>query len=117
MPSGVPCSCDGAPCFCPCTWIIAYSEEVERSGAEIGRVPADLDGGFASLALTSLDRADVWLTAVKGIVFGAVIGTVPALHGLRAKKAATQVPIAASLAVVVSIVGIFLFSVIFVVVS
>lgn len=67
---------------------------------------------FASLAVR-----DVWLTIVKGITFGMVIGTVPAFHGLRTPRAATQVPIAASQSVVVSIVGIFVLSVVFVVVS
>jgi ABC-type transporter Mla maintaining outer membrane lipid asymmetry permease subunit MlaE len=51
------------------------------------------------------------------MVFGIVIGTVPAFHGLRAGKAATQVPVAAGQAVVVSIVGIFVLAAVFVALS
>ena len=55
-----------------------------------------------------------WIHAAPGAMFGIVIGTVPAFYGLRARKAATQVPVAAGHAVVVSIVGIFLLSAAFV---
>jgi len=57
------------------------------------------------------------VTLVKGIVFGTIIGTVPSFHGLAVRRAATEVPIASSHAVVGSILAIFLTSALFVVVS
>ena len=67
--------------------------------------------------LQSITFRDVWLSVAKGMIFGMLIGTVPAFHGLRAGRAATQVPVAAGQAVVVSIVGIFVVSAIFVVLN
>jgi ABC-type transporter Mla maintaining outer membrane lipid asymmetry permease subunit MlaE len=69
---------------------------------------------YFDIVLQSLTFRDIWLSAAKALVFGMVIGTVPAFYGLRARKAATQVPVAAGHAVVVSIVGIFLLSAAFV---
>lgn len=74
-------------------------------------------GRYFDIVLASLAFRDVRLTIVKGLTFGIIIGTVPAFHGLATRKAATQVPIATSQAVVVSIVGIFLFSAVFIAVS
>lgn len=72
---------------------------------------------YFDIVLDSLGFRDVWLTVVKGLTFGFIIGTVPPFHGLRARRAATQVPVAASQAVVVSILGIFVLSIVFVVVT
>jgi phospholipid/cholesterol/gamma-HCH transport system permease protein len=69
---------------------------------------------YFDVVLRSLTLRDTWLTIVKGLVFGAIIGTVPAFHGLRVQRAATEVPIAASRAVVTSTVAIFLGSALFV---
>jgi len=69
---------------------------------------------YFEIVLRSLTFRDTWLTIAKGLVFGAIIGTVPSFHGLRVKRAATEVPIAASRAVVTSILGIFIGSAIFV---
>ena len=90
--------------------------------AVLAGLGAAVANGMASLryfdiVLQSITFRDVWLSVAKSIVFGMVIGTVPAFHGLRAHKAATQVPVAASQAVVASIVGIFLLSAVFVILS
>jgi phospholipid/cholesterol/gamma-HCH transport system permease protein len=69
---------------------------------------------YFEIVLRSLTLRDTWLTVAKCLVFGAIIGTVPSFHGLRVRRAATEVPIAASRAVVTSIVGIFICSALFV---
>ncbi len=70
---------------------------------------------YFEIVLRSLTLRDTWLTIAKGLVFGAIIGTVPSFHGLRVRRAAaTEVPIAASRAVVTSLVGISIGSAIFV---
>ncbi len=74
-----------------------------------------MDGArYLNIVLQSLAFRDVWLTILKGVVFGAIVGTVPAFHGLRSRGTATDVPVATSQAVVTSIVAIFLSSVVFV---
>ena len=74
-------------------------------------------GHYFEIVLRSLTFRDTWITIVKGLVFGLVVGTVPSFHGLGVKRAATEVPIAASQAVVLSIFVIFLFSAIFVILT
>ncbi|GBD31122.1 MAG: hypothetical protein KatS3mg081_0807 [Gemmatimonadales bacterium] len=69
---------------------------------------------YFDIVLRSLSFGDAGLSALKGLVFGAIIGTVPCFHGLRVRRAATEVPIASSRAVVVSILFIFLGSAAFV---
>lgn len=70
---------------------------------------------YFDIVLDSLTYRDAWLTVAKGLVFGTIIGTVPSFHGLTSRGAATEVPVAASQAVVTSIVAIFLSSAAFVV--
>ena len=72
---------------------------------------------YFDIVFESLTFRDAWVTVVKGLAFGIVIGTVPSFHGLRTRRAATQVPIAAGRAVVASILGIFILSAVFVAVS
>ncbi len=72
---------------------------------------------YFDIVLRSLAFRDAGLTLVKGLVFGMVIGTVPSFHGLGVRRAATEVPIAASQAVVGSILAIFLCSALFVAAS
>lgn len=69
---------------------------------------------YFEIVLRSLTFQDVWLTVAKGVVFGTVIGVLPSFHGLAAGGAPTDVPIAASKAIVGSMLGIFLLSVVFV---
>jgi len=71
-------------------------------------------GRYFDIVLSSLSLRDTWLTIAKGLVFGAIIGVVPSFHGLRVGRATTEVPVAASRAVVTSIVAIFLASALFV---
>jgi phospholipid/cholesterol/gamma-HCH transport system permease protein len=86
-----------------------------------GLVAASLSGMAAAryfeIVIASLTFKDAWLTVAKGIVFGMIVGTVPSFHGLSVGNAATEVPVAASRGVVVSILAIFLASGLFVVVS
>ena len=74
-------------------------------------------GRYFDIVLHSLAFRDAGLTLVKGLVFGTIIGTVPSFHGLEVRRAATEVPIASSHAVVGSILAIFLCSALFVAVS
>jgi len=69
---------------------------------------------YFDIVLGSLSLTDVWLTLAKGLTFGAVIGVVPSFHGLAVRRGATGVPIAASEAVLGSIVLIFILSALFV---
>lgn len=73
-------------------------------------------GRYFDIVLTSLSFRDAWLTVAKGLVFGLIIGMIPSFHGLAVRGASTEVPIAASQAVVASIVAIFLCSGLFVVI-
>lgn len=68
---------------------------------------------YFDIVFRSLTSRDALLTIAKGLVFGGIIGIVPSFHGLAARRAATEVPIAASRAVVTSTVAIFLVSAIF----
>jgi phospholipid/cholesterol/gamma-HCH transport system permease protein len=71
-------------------------------------------GHYFEIVQRSLSFSDAWLTIVKGLVFGLIVGTVPSFQGLAVRRAATEVPIAASQAVVTSIFVIFLCSALFV---
>ncbi len=72
---------------------------------------------YLTVVLDTLTLSDVGITIAKGLVFGIVIGIVPAFHGLRSGTAATEVPISAARAVIVSIVDIFVLSAVFVAVA
>ncbi|MDP3909630.1 MAG: ABC transporter permease [Gemmatimonadales bacterium] len=69
---------------------------------------------YFDIVLASLRAKDVWLTVFKAIAFGAIVGIVPSYFGLSVRRAPTEIPIAASRAVVTAIVGIFLCSALFV---
>jgi phospholipid/cholesterol/gamma-HCH transport system permease protein len=71
---------------------------------------------YFDIVLQSLTTHDIWLTVAKGTVFGAVIGTVPSYHGLSVRGGPTGVPVASSQAVVGSILLIFVWSALFVLV-
>jgi len=69
---------------------------------------------YFQIVLESLTNRDVWLTVFKALAFGAIVGIVPTYFGLAVRQASTEIPIAASRAVVAAIVGIFLCSALFV---
>ena len=69
---------------------------------------------YAQIVLQSLGARDVWLTVAKAFAFGCIVGIVPSYFGLSVRRAATEIPIAASRATVASTVGIFLCSALFV---
>ena len=69
---------------------------------------------YFQIVLESLSSRDVWLTVFKGLAFGAIVGVVPSYFGLSVRRAPTEIPIAASRAVVAAMVGIFLCSALFV---
>ena len=69
---------------------------------------------YFQIVLESLSSRDVWLTVFKGVAFGAIVGVVPSYFGLSVRRAPTEIPIAASRAVVAAMVGIFLCSALFV---
>ncbi len=70
---------------------------------------------YFEIVLASLTFRDVWITAVKGLVFGLIVGLLPCFHGLRIRGVSTEVPIASSQAAVGTIVTIFVCSGLFVV--
>lgn len=69
---------------------------------------------YLDIVLSSLTFRDTWLTVVKAVAFGCIVGIVPAFYGLAVRGAPTEVPIAASNAVVTSILAIFVTSGLFV---
>lgn len=69
---------------------------------------------YFQIVLQSLTNRDVWLTVLKALAFGAIVGVVPSYFGLAVRRASTEIPIAASRAVVAAIVGVFLCSALFV---
>lgn len=83
-----------------------------------GLVAATANGMSAAryfdVVLASLSTRDVTLTLGKGLIFGLIVGIVPSWHGLAVRRGPTEVPIAASRAVVVSILGIFIAAALFV---
>lgn len=69
---------------------------------------------YFQIVLESLTNRDVWLTIFKALAFGAIVGVVPSYFGLAVRRASTEIPIAASRAVVAALVGIFVCSALFV---
>ena len=69
---------------------------------------------YFNIVLDSLAFRDVLLTAIKGLLFGVIVGLIPCFHGLSIRGRPTEVPVAASQAVVVSIIAIFVCSALFV---
>lgn len=69
---------------------------------------------YFDIVLESLRARDVWLTIFKALAFGAIVGIVPSYFGLAVRRASTEIPVAASRAVVAAMVGIFLCSALFV---
>jgi phospholipid/cholesterol/gamma-HCH transport system permease protein len=70
---------------------------------------------YFEIVLESLTFRDVLLTAVKGLLFGLIVGLIPCYRGLSIRGRPTEVPVAASQAVVTSFIAIFLCSGLFVV--
>jgi phospholipid/cholesterol/gamma-HCH transport system permease protein len=68
---------------------------------------------YAQIVLASLGPRDVWLTVAKAVIFGLIVGVVPSYFGLAAQRTPTDIPVAASRATVVAIVGIFLCAALF----
>lgn len=69
---------------------------------------------YLEIVLASITVRDAWVTVVKAAVFGAIVGTVPSFYGLAVRGVPTEVPVAASNAVVTSILAIFVTSGLFV---
>ncbi len=72
---------------------------------------------YFDIVLRSLALKDVWLTVLKGLTFGTIIGIVPSFYGLSVDPSPTLIPVAASRAVVSSILAIFVCSALFVAVT
>jgi phospholipid/cholesterol/gamma-HCH transport system permease protein len=70
---------------------------------------------YFDIVLASVSAGDVWVTVIKGLVFGIIVGTIPSFHGLRVRGSPTEIPVAASRAAVGSIIAIFLCSGLFVI--
>ena len=90
--------------------MVAMAAGLVAAGAN-GMAPAR----YLEIALASLTFHDSWLTVVKAIAFGLVVGIVPSFYGLSIRGSPTEVPVAASRAVVTSIVAIFVLSGLFVI--
>lgn len=69
---------------------------------------------YLDIVLASLAFRDVWVTVIKAGAFGLIVGIVPSFYGLSVRGMPTEVPIAASNAVVTSIVAVFVTSGLFV---
>lgn len=90
--------------------IVALGAGLVAAGAN-GMAPAR----YLDIVLASLTFRDSWLTVVKAVAFGLVVGIVPSFYGLSVRGSPTEVPIASSNAVVTSILAIFLMSGLFVI--
>lgn len=99
------------------TSLIVVFDIVAIVAGLVAAVASDMSSErYFDLVLQNLGFQDVWVTIVKGMVFGTVLGIVPSFYGLRSRGIATDVPVASSRAVVTSIVTIFTLSALFVVV-
>lgn len=87
-----------------------FFDAVVLGALSIARVRAGGGADFASLLATSAAGADVWLTVVKGMLFGAGIATFASMEGLEAGDNAVAIPIAVSRGTVQAFVWVFLAS-------
>ena len=95
--------------------IIVFDVVAIASGLLAASANGMMPERYLDIVLTSLSPGDVWVTVIKGLVFGIIVGTIPSFHGFRVRGAPTEIPVAASQAAVGSIIAIFLCSGLFVI--
>ena len=95
--------------------IIVFDVVAIASGLLAASANGMMPERYLDIVLTSLSPGDVWVTVIKGLVFGIIVGTIPSFHGLRVRGSPTEIPVAASQAAVGSIIAIFLCSGLFVI--
>ena len=76
--------------------------------AQSGNLPA-----FLSLLQTSISAADVWLTVIKGAIFGAGVAALCSMEGIEAGDNPIYIPIAVSRGTVQAFIWVFLASAVF----
>lgn len=67
---------------------------------------------FFNYLFSNLKPVDLIVTILKSIVFGAIIATIPVYHGFKIRMSSTEVPQAATKAVVNSLIYVFIFNLI-----
>jgi len=65
---------------------------------------------FFNIMFTNMQIIDIFISLIKSIVFGAIIGTIAVYHGFKINLSSTEVPQAVTKAVVNSLIFTFIFN-------
>ena len=105
-----------AGCVVAVTVLVVLFDVVALCGGFVAASTSNMSGGrYLGIVLSSLTTQDVIVTAIKGLVFGGIIGLLPSFQGLSVEQGPTEIPQAVIRGTVGSIALIFVFSALFVV--